>query len=485
MYNLILKKAISILLPFSFFQTASAQLQPAAVFSSNMVLQRDKPAPVWGRATPGTKVTVRFMKQQVSTQSDTAGYWKVVLKAMKANTDPHTLRIQADTLIELNNILVGDLWLCSGQSNMEYPMDRKWKKYAAPKHGTDVSAEELANPNKPDGVRLLYVERTLNKLPLLPTKGWTLSSDTMLRFVSAIGYHFAKEINAETGVPIGIISSSWGGTKVEEWTPDWAYEQSPVFRDSAATRNFRINGLHPGQKFNAMVKPLLPLAIKGVLWYQGENNCNTNDQSLYPDKFRLLVDTWRTLFNDQQLPFYYVQIAPCLYTNRVKDNPRAKDEFTLPLTWEAQAKGLSISNTGMAVTTDLVDNLNDIHPSYKWTVAHRLALWAGAKTYNIKHIEYSGPIYQSMKVEGDKVLLSFAHANGLKSSDGKPLTWFTIAAADGKFVPATAEIVEGRVVVSSPDIKQPAHVRFAWHEAAQPNLVNAGGLPALPFRTTL
>ena len=466
-------------------KNASAQLSVANVFSSNMVLQRDKPIFIWGKAKPESTITVSFINQHVEAKADTSGYWKVVLKPVKASATPHTLQIKADTIIQLNNILVGDIWLCSGQSNMEYPMDKKFKKYAAPKKSLDPAIEELCSPNKSTTIRYLYVERTLNKQPLLPTKGWINADDTTLKFVSAIGYFFAKEINAETGVPIGIISSSWGGTKIEEWTPDWAYMQSPIFKDSALVKNFRINGLHPGQKFNGMIKPMLSLAIKGVLWYQGENNCNTNDHALYPEKFKLFVDTWRNLFADKKMPFYYVQIAPCLYTQRLKDNPMAKNEFTLPLMWEAQTKSLSIDHTGMAVTTDLVDNLNDIHPPYKWMVGHRLALWAKAKTYNIKKVEYSGPQFHSMKIEGQNAILTFSHASGLKSNDDKPLNWFSVAGEDGKFFNATAEVANGKIIISSPNVQMPMHVRFAWNEAAQPNLVNAAGLPAIPFRTNI
>lgn len=481
-----MKKILIAALSLILFKTTTAQLSTAEIFSSNMVLQREKPIIVWGKAKPNQKITATFNQQKVKAVADTAGNWKLTFKATKASTEPKTMQIKtADSTITYQNILVGDVWLCSGQSNMEYPMDRKLKKYAAPKKGTDVSAEELANPNKPEAVRVLYVERTLNKQPLLPTKGWATSNDTIVRYVSAIGYHFAKEINAEVGVPVGIISSSWGGTKIEEWTPDWAYEQSADFKDSTTTKNFKINNLHPGQKFGAMIKPIVPLAIKGVLWYQGENNCNTNDNAIYPKKFQLWVNTWRTLFNDKNLPFYYVQIAPCLYTARLKDNPRVKDSTTLALMWEAQAKCLSIPNIGMAVTTDLVDNLMDIHPTYKWTVAHRLALWAKAKTYGINNIEFSGPVYENMKVEANKIVLSFSHAEGLATNDNKPLTFFTIAGDDGIFYPAIAEIINNKVVVSAKEVAQPKHVRFAWQENAQPNFINAAGLPALPFRTAL
>lgn len=485
MYSFCIRRVISLVLCICTIDASFAQLRFAEIFSNNMVLQRGKPIVIWGNAKPNELLVGNFANQQSKTKADTAGNWKMTFKAMQANELPQSLVVKSDSAIELKNILVGDVWLCSGQSNIEYPLDKKLKRYAAPKKGIDPSVNELADSLKSKNIRYIYVERTLSKQPKLPTKGWVDASDTTVRYISAIGYFFAKEINTETGVPIGIISSSWGGTKIEEWTPDWAYEQSPVFKDLVTSKNFKINGLHPGQKFNGMIQPLIPLAINGVLWYQGENNCNTNDYELYPEKFKLFVATWRKLFNDQKLPFYYVQIAPCLYTNRLRDNPRVKDEFTLPHFWEAQTKGMSIANTGMVVTADLVDNLNDIHPSYKWVVAHRLAQWAKSKTYSFKNIEFSGPVYKKMKIINNVIELSFEHANGLKSSDGQPLKWFTIAGEDGSFVPATAQITNNKIVVSSTEVKAPKYIRFAWHEAAQPNLINVEGLPALPFRTGL
>jgi sialate O-acetylesterase len=205
------------------------------------------------------------------------------------------------------------------------------------------------------------------------------------------------------------------------------------------------------------------------------------DQATYPAKMELLIDTWRNLFNDIKIPFYYVQIAPYRYTAR-KD-AKSHTLESLPLTWEAQTKNLAIANTAMVVTTDLVDNLTDIHPSYKWIVGHRLALCALAKDYN-QNLVYSGPAYQAMKIKKSTIELSFNHVgSGLMSSDGKPLTWFTIAGEDNQFVPATATIKGDKIIVEAASVTKPTQVRFAWNETAQPNLFNKEGLPALPFRT--
>jgi sialate O-acetylesterase len=462
---------------------AAAQLKVPAIFSDNMVLQRDKALTIWGTATPGTNVTVSFSSQQKTVQSTITGKWQVVLSPLQVAAAPQDLVIKSDSTIIFHNVLVGDVWLCSGQSNMEYPMDRKWKRYAMPAKGTDVATEELQKKDKPDAIRFLYVERTLDKAPALPTNGWKNGNDTTTRFVSAIGYFFAKEIYEETKIPIGIISSSWGGTRIEQWTPDWSYQSSPVFKDSVKGLVYKIDGMHPGQMYKGMIDPLIPFAIKGVLWYQGESNCMIEDQATYPEKFRIFVQSWREQFKDDKLPFYTVQIAPHLYTSR--RDPKKHIPELLPAFWEAQTKCLSVPFTEMVVTTDLVDNLSDIHPSYKWTIAHRLALTALAKSYGKTSLVYSGPLYKSMKRRKNEIELSFIHTgSGLAISDTtKPLTWFSIAGEDGKFVPATAVIEGDKVIVSAAEVTKPRQVRFAWHETAQPNFINKEGLPAAPFQT--
>lgn len=468
---------------FSF--TITAQLKIAEAFSDNMVLQRDKPVTVWGSALAGKQVMVQFAMQQKQTFADSTGKWQVVFAPFSMSVIPQNLTIASgnEPLLVLKNILVGDVWLCSGQSNMEYPLDRKLKRYAAPKKGID-EAEAALTESKPDAIRYLYVEKDLKKFPVLPTKGWTDGNDTLVKFTSAIGYFFAKDINQKTKVPIGIITSSWGGTRIEQWQPDWSYENSKVFKDSITGANFKIDGIHPGQMYKGLIEPLIPFAIKGILWYQGESNAMVEDQKTYPLKFELLLNTWRNLFKDASLPFYYVQISPYLYTAR-KDKKIHMPQL-LPEFWEAQTKSLMLKNTGMVVTTDLVDNLSDIHPSYKWVVGKRLALIALEKTYQLKQAAYSGPQFANAKRKQNTIVLSFDHKGSeLASSDGNGLTWFTIAGKDGKFVPATAVIEGDKVIVSSTEIEKPKYVRFAWDEKAMPNFINKERLPALPFRTGL
>ncbi len=481
-------KMLRALLPFLLLCFVSpmlfAQLKVANVFTSNMVLQRAEPVRIWGSTKPMAAVSVFFAGQEVYTKANETGYWKLQLKPMAASATPQKLEIFSDSaVISLKNILVGDVWLCSGQSNMEYPLDRKQKRYAAPGKGTDVAAAEVANTNRPDPIRYLYAERVLNKYPNLPTKGWATGSDTIVNYVSAIGYFFAKEVFEKTGVPIGIISSSWGGTRIEPWTQPALYKTSKVFENIAIGDTFKIDGSKPGGMYKGMIEPLVPMAIKGVLWYQGESNCMIEDQDTYVEKMRLMETNWRNVFNAPKLPFYTVQIAPYLYTSRKDPKPHTPE--LLAEFWQAQTECTRLAQTYMVVTTDLVDNLKDIHPSYKWVVGHRLAIQALYTEYGITGGEVNSPAFKSLKKKKGKLILQFNNAaNGLQSSDGKALSWFTIAGNDKVFVPAVATVVgDNKIEVTATGITKPKYVRFAWNETAMPNLTSKEGLPCIPFRT--
>jgi sialate O-acetylesterase len=475
-----MKKTTLFSIVFFAFCSIHAEITLPRVITSNMVLQRGKPVAIWGKAAVNEKVTISFANQTKTTITDAAGHWQVKLDALKASAVPRKMIIAGSNKIELENVVVGEVWLCSGQSNMEYPLDRRLKKYAGSKRGEDLAEQELKSVRNPL-IRVLYVEKKLQAE--LPTKGWAESKDTIVRYVSAAGYFFAKELASKLKVPVGIISTSWGGTRVEQWTPPTAYEQSPLFKDTIVGKpNFKIDGMVPGKMFESMLLPIIPYTIKGFLWYQGESNLMVHDTTSFVAKTRLLLDTWRGLWNDKDLPFYYVQIAPHYYSKRLKDRfPHGTD--LLPYYWEAQANCLDFSNSGMVVTTDLVDDLSNIHPGYKWEVGRRLSLWALAKDYG-KKLVYSGPLYSSMKVNGNSIELSFTQmGSGLKSADGQALSWFTVAGADHQFVSAQAVIKGNSVIVSSTVVQQPVAVRFAWDETAMPNLCNTEELPASPFRT--
>jgi len=477
--NKFMKKLTLLLLSVFVLCSVSAEVILPKVITNNMVLQHDKPVAIWGKASADEKVIVQFAGQTKTTVTDTAGNWQVKLDPMKASTEPRKMIITGSNSITLNNILVGEVWLCSGQSNMDYPLDRKIKRYAGPKKGEDVADKELSAVKNPL-IRILFVEHKLQSE--FPTKGWTDCNDTIVRYVSAAGYFFAKELANELKIPIGIISSSWGGTRVEQWTPASAYEKSPLFKDSiAGKQNFKIDGMAPGKMFEGMLRPVIPYTLKGFVWYQGESNLIIHDTTTFAAKTRLMLDAWRGLWNDKNLSFYFVQIAPHNYSKR-------KDKLThgadlLPYYWEAQSKCLDFPKTGMVVTTDLVDDLSNIHPSYKWEVGRRLSLWALAKDYG-KKVVYSGPLYKKMKVKKHAIELTFTqNGSGLISTDGKPLNWFTVAGKDKVFVPAEAVIKGNKVIVSSKQVPDPVAVRFAWYETAMPNFFNKEKLPASPFRT--
>jgi sialate O-acetylesterase len=483
---------ITILLTFLFAVPALALLKLPNVLTSNMVFQRDQPVAIWGSATPGQRVLVTFDAQQQTAVAGSDGAWQLQLAPMKASFVPRDLHIStndADTV--LTNILVGEVWLCGGQSNMEYPMNRLLKKYAAPGRGLDLSEAELQKGGSPH-IRLLRIEK-VNSLPDCTTQGWTTCADTTLAPFSAIGYYFGKALQESLDVPIGLISSNWGGSRIERWTPASAYEQSPVFADEAKAKPVRIDNIDLGLHYNSMIAPLAPYTLRGFIWYQGESNVMFHD-ARYVEKTRLLLDAWRQAFNSADAPFYYVQVAPYAYTKRkdkMSHTPQTMAEFCA-----LQTACLALPQTGQVIVTDLVDKLTDIHPSYKWEVGRRLALWALAKTYEQKDVVYSGPQATGMTVKKNKATLRFEHmGGGLTAGRHNPetnafecvdenLTWFEVAGKDGVFHDATAVIKGDLVEVYSPEVKRPATVRFAWNEAAMPNLFNKEGLPAVPGKWT-
>jgi len=463
-----------------FCTSAFAQLRLPKVLGSNMVLQRNQPVPVWGWVNPGKAVKVTFGGQVKGGIANGAGYFKVVLNPLRADARPQTMTITSDTsTIKLSNILVGEVWLCSGQSNMEYTL-KLMKGYAKPAKGIDSAELELTktNPN----IRLFKVEKKLS-LPDVTTTGWNECQGEALEQTSAAGYYFAKKLQEKLKVPVGIIASSWGGSRIEPWTPPSGYEALPAFAKEAATGNeMQIDSMVPSKNYKSMIEPLAPFALHGVLWYQGESNAMLNEPGMrYADKMQALVDSWRKQWGNNKMSFYSVLIAPYYYTKRKDKVPHTTE--TLPLFWEQQLQSTHIPNTGIITITDLVDDLKNIHPPYKWEVGRRLANLALAKDYGFNNIAYSGPVYERMEVKDNKVILHFTNANGLKTTDGKAPDFFTIAGADGQFVDAQAQISSNTIILSNPAVTKPTTARFAWTEVAQPNLVNSAGLPAVPFRT--
>ena len=505
-----------------------AEVKLPEIISDGMVLQRDKLVTLWGSANPGERIMVEFAGQSKEAVADESGSWRTKLSRLSASITPRTMIVSGENKIEVKNILVGDVWLASGQSNMAYAMaglgggppssgppspapssrptetnnvPNSLQAMSAPNDPATGSApgpfamvsaeipehqkQELANADYSE-IRLFKV--THQGMPggsqsTARMSGWSGCNSDSLKEFSAVAYYFAKKIYQEIEVPIGIIDSSIGGTAIEPWTPLEEYRNSSLFKSDMAANSKMVDGQTLGSNYNIMIKPLVPFTMRGFIWYQGETNCDHNDKR-YTEKMRLLIEGWRHVWNDNDLGFYYVQLAPFIHSQFSLGKAAGLTNESLPEFWEMQAKALSIQNTGMVVTTDLVDDVNNIHPPNKQDVGNRLALIALAKSYGREVMVYSGPRYKAMKIVGDEVHLSFDHLDGgLISRDGKPLTDFTIAGSDNRFYPADARIVGNEVVVSSSNVGSPVSVRFAWNETAQPNLANKAGLPAVPFRT--
>lgn len=474
--KLILRTLLCILGVLLSNMIAHAQLSTPQVLSSNMVLQQGQKIPVWGTAEPNEAILISFGKQRVKVRANASGRWMAELKPMAANKNPQQMSIKGKrTSIVYDNIVVGEVWLCSGQSNMVYKMKLP-DNYALPAKGENLAALELRKPTN-EMIRVFVVRRD-NK-PV----SWKVADGESLAEVSAVGYFFGKALQEQLDVPVGIITAAVNGSRIETWTSKEAYEHSPVFSSQLKEGEGKMDGMIPGERYETMIHPLAPFAIKGCLWYQGESNCMIHDRQ-YAEKYQVLVDSWREAFNVPGAPFYSVLLAPHLYSNRMsKDRPPVTAE-ELPIFHQQQIKARSmIPNTDFVVVSDLVDKLRDIHPSYKWKVGERLARVALAKDYGLAEVVWSGPCADKAEVVADSIVVSFGHvADGLKTNNKGRLDWFEIAGKDGVFRPALADIRErNKVVVYHPEIVQPVQVRFGWHETVMPNLVNSEGLPAIPF----
>ena len=445
-----------------------AETKVPSIIGSHMVLQREKVTPVWGWDNAGQKVTVTFNGQSATTTTDSSGRWQVNLKPMKAG-GPLSMSIEGSSRIQLENILVGEVWLCSGQSNMEWTV----KISNNPK-------EEIAAANYPKIRHIKIPHRPSDKPESnVPSQGWKVCSPKTAGDFTAVGYYFGRQLHKELNVPIGLIGSNWGGTRIEPWTPPEGFKKVPALKASHADKldsfpaknGNRINHQSPLALYNGMIHPLLPFSIKGAIWYQGESN--NGEGMLYHEKMKALIHGWREVWNTPDLPFYFVQLAPFKYGNAA----------ALPFIWEAQEKTLSVPHTGMAVTTD-ISNIRDIHPRNKQDVGRRLALWALKHDYGRSELVCSGPTLESMKIEGNQARLSFGNiGKGLTTRDGKAPSHFTIAGEDRKFVEAKARIDGNQVVVTAEGVSKPVAVRFGWDQLAEPNFGNREGLPASPFRT--
>ncbi len=490
-----------------------AEVRLANPFTDHMVLQCDKKVPVWGTAEPGEKITVEFAGQKISAAADADGKWSVKLKPMKASAEPRSLVVTGNLKSKIENrkcddVLVGEVWLASGQSNMDFTMSKKVKRFA----GVTNEEAEIAAANYPL-IRMFTGEAQKTYAPTNRIGGeWKICTPENAPAFSAVGYFFARDLQTEIKVPVGIITEAFGASTAESWIRRETMASDPKLkpmldRFDAAVEKFRKNppavvvpprsedvnatnaapagrrrGVGPPRDpvqdqhnatvmFNGMIAPVIPFAIRGAIWYQGESiiDANKGGIELYPRVQATLIRDWRKLWGEGDFPFYIVQLAG---QEAASNSPQVR---------EAQATVLALPNTGMAVATDIGEAKN-VHPKNKQDVGDRLARIALAKTYG-KKIEFSGPLFESMKIEGGKIRVKFSHADGLVARDGA-LKWFTIAGADGKFVSAEAKIDGRTVIVSSPEILAPSAVRYAWVNFPDGgHLYNSAGLPAAQFRS--
>ena len=484
---------------------ALADVRLPALFSDHLVLQAGVNVPVWGWADAGEEVTLSLAGQSVTTRANAEGRWKTNFPPLKPQAEPLTLTVEGRNRLVVNDVLIGEVWLASGQSNMAYRFSRG-----------EYDPVESAAANLPQ-VRMFTVRGQTATTPQSDCQGeWVVASPTSVQAFSAVAWFFGSDLHHSLNTPVGLINASWGGTDIAAWTSEPVQLEVPALRekietwkrkaetfDEAAAKTAHETRLakwkqaaarakaadkpvprapraevhpnrdpnRPANLFNGMIHPLLPYALRGVIWYQGEHNCGTVEKaSLYATQLPLLVKDWRAQW-ERELPFAWVQL------------PNFEQPAPRELVREAMLKSLSLPNTGMAVTIDVGD-ANDNHPRDKKTVGARLALWAKARVYGQSLPSWSGPLPAGHAIRDGGIELSFHHADGgLAARDGDALRGFAIAGADQQWHPAQARIESDKVFVSHPEVPNPVAVRYAWSANPDANLVNSAGLPASPFRT--
>ncbi len=463
-----------------------AETKLPKVIGSNMVLQRDLPVPIWGWGKAGEKITVSFAGQSKFTTVDELGKWMVKLDPLEASDSPASLVVQGTKQIKLDNILVGEVWICSGQSNME------WNVIQCANPQEEIAAANYSN------IRLFDVpEHTVHLLPQMKGKGkWQVCSPDSVTLFSAAGYYFGRRLHQELKVPIGLVAANWGGTRIEPWSTLAGFKSVPELSGIAQSvegynENTPIKHVTPTAIYNSMVHPLTPYALRGAIWYQGESNAE--DGAAYYAKKHALVNGWREAFQNPRLAFYWVQL--CNFRTP-GTTPGGGDGWAKIR--EAQNRALDLPHSGMAVIIDLadIDNPDNIHPKNKQDVGDRLAQWALHQTYDKKDLVPSGPLFSKYEVKGDKIFVSFHHVGGglmigkkeglspTREIKSGTLKHFSIAGEDKQWHWADARIKGDLVVLSSKMVKQPVAARYAYTmNPADANLYNKDGLPAGPFRT--
>ena len=474
---------------------AYADVTLPALLSDHMVVQRGLPVHIWGKAAPAEAVSVAFRGVTRAATADEIGHWSIYLPPSDAG-GPFELGVKGNNTVTLSDVMVGEVWVDSGQSNMEFALRTAMN-----------AADEIAAADHP-GIRQFRVNLLASPFPQTEAIGqaWSVCTPQSAGRFSAVAYFFARELEAKLGVAVGLIDSYWGGTPVEAWTRAAALGEdaavAPLFAswgsmterqadaelraknrqrmiDDAKAQGKpapvfpwtpQLDSWGPGMLYNGMIAPLTPLPIRGAIWYQGESNSLLERAPLYSRIFRDMIEDWRRQWGVGDFPFLFVQIS------NFKSTP-AEDWATLR---EQQLKTLALRNTAMAVTID-IGNPDNVHPTDKVDVGLRLARAARVLSYG-EAIEDSGPIYRQATPEGSSIRAWFDHAKGLMAKGGE-LTGFEVAGVDGKFVAATATIDGETVLVASPSVAEPMFVRYGWANNPQCNLFNGEGLPASPFRS--
>lgn len=479
-------------------------------FGDHAVLQRGKPVPVWGWASPGDQVTVAFQGHQAEATAGADGKWTAVLPALTASSTPEDLVVSGSNTVTLHDIVVGEVWLCSGQSNMEFGIRDSWSRVRN-------ADEEVVAAHFPL-IRQLRIDHVVSDTPAqrATNSGWKTANPMDVGNFTAVGYFFARDIHSALGVPVGIVMSPWGGTPVESWMSadcrhattlgavidqrwkddlaKWTPEKLAQYKaDYAAWQKAQDQAMAthtknplawppppatadspylPGGLYNAMIHPLEPFAIRGFLWYQGESNAGRPSE--YAELFGAMITSWRASFGQGDLPFYFVQLANYGDPSKIENRSWA-------FLREAQQKTLALPNTGMAVTAD-IGEAEDIHPRNKQEVGRRLALIARAQVYGLAP-EFIGPTLAGIQVEGSSIRVRFSHTGGELAVRGDSVASLEVAGEDKVFHPATAKVEVDTLVVGSPDVAHPVAVRYAWNNSPSANLYGLNGLPAVPFRS--
>jgi sialate O-acetylesterase len=453
-----------ILLTFfvSFHALSYAAIRLPSIIGNNMVLQQQEKVRLWGWGEPGEKISVvtSWNQNMDSTQANGNGKWQIFVQTPAAG-GPFTITLKGQNKIVLENVLIGEVWICSGQSNME--MNYNW--------GLPQMKEDFASAKNP-AIRFFHVTKTTADAPQENCEGsWIVCDSNSVKSFSAVAYYFGRKLNEGLHVPVGLIHASWSGTPAEAWTPDdMIYGNQVLLKASETLKSSQWWPVLPGLAYNGMIAPVTKFNIAGAIWYQGESNTGT--ASTYSQLLTTMIESWRKKWN-KIFPFYLVQIAPFNYGN---------NQIGAELR-EAQTATLSLTQTGLVVTTDLASDTNDIHPRNKRDVGYRLANLALSKTYHVNRGEVESPVFDHMEIDGNKIILSFQHTRaGLVSKD-KVVKGFVIAGEDGIYHDADAKIKNNQIILSSKAVAHPVSVRYAFTNTAIGNVFSKEGLPLMPFRS--